>query len=175
MDEESPTCTNQSKFGFCRCPMPVGVGPILINEQDTYYPKAGMLRAGGTSLLDVRSLARKSWGLHFCRDVLQSKDAEAVQIALGVRWGSVSVHYTKRIKQHPRLIWCTLTSLDMHPSMMSLYSVWRIQAWIRRTLETRRQAKRLAFAMGLHTRLGRESAVLGLHADPLGLILAAWS
>ena len=101
MDEESPTCTNQSKFGFCRCPMPVGVGPILINEQDTYYPKAGMLRAGGTSLLDVRSLARKSWGLHFCRDVLQSKDAEAVQIALGVRWGSADGNFGSPPRKTP--------------------------------------------------------------------------
>jgi hypothetical protein len=160
--------------------MPTNTGPIEINEHDTYYPKAGMLRAGGTSFMDVRTLARQGWGLHFCRDVLLSGDAEATQIALsrecmhlGMRMGYVCVHYRKRSHEHPLPIRCTLSSQNMHLSMVPLLMVRTIQRWLRRKMEAWRQTKRLAFAMGLHARLGRQSQALSLHADTLRLILEA--
>jgi hypothetical protein len=114
--------------------MPVNTGPIEINENDSYYPKAGMLRVGGTGFMDVRTLARQGWGLHFCRDVLQSRDAEATQIALsrecmhlGMRMGYVCVHYRKRSLEHPLPIRCTLSSQNMHLSMGPLLMVWKIR------------------------------------------------
>ncbi len=172
--DESSACSIQSKYGFCKCSMPVNTGPIIINKSDTYYPKAGMLRVGGTSFIDVRMLARQEWGLHFCREVLLSKNAEATRIALssmdvvqlGRRIGFVSVHYTRDgIEHHLPSCW------ESTHHVLPLFSVWLIQAWIRRALEARRRTKMLAFAMGVHARLGLLSPLRDLHADVLRLMV----
>jgi hypothetical protein len=177
--DNGDTCTNQRKYGFCRCPLPVNTDPIVINENDTYYPKAGMLRACGTSFMNVRTLASQGWGLHFCRDVLQRKDVDVTQRILS--WIDVSegihtrkakiLHYIRVIKEDSPI--CCLPRQNLLSSMHPLHSVCKIQTWIRRTLKTWRQTRRLAFAMGMHARLGRQSAVMCLPADTLRLILDA--
>ncbi len=166
---------NPDMYGKCRCPVPVNTGPIIINQYYTYYPKAGMLRFFDRVFHTVRSPAGNEWpvwGLHFFKNWMQIKDRESICITVWCQggphaWANI---WTKRdmSKMEHR---DALHLQDVVPGFRLLYLVRKIQTWVRRALKTRRQTRRLAFAMGMHARLGCQSMVMGLHADTLQLIL----
>jgi hypothetical protein len=157
---------NPDMHGYCRCPVPVNTGPFIINKKYTYYPKAGMISCAGQVFQTTRPLADNEWGPHFIKDVLQIKDREGMRIAVYANsqcWAIVKPDQLRGGK---------LLLQDVFPCIMHpLYLVRKIQTWVRRALKTRRQTRKLAFAMGTHARLGCQSVVMGLHADNLQLIL----
>jgi hypothetical protein len=160
---------NPDTNGWCRCPVPVDTGPIIINKNYTYYPKAGMIKCFGLVVQTAR-MAGNEWGPHFIKDVQQIKDRESMEIAVhgGERWWATM---KPEVPSGGMLRLRDVFLRYEFPSMDPLYSVCKIQRWIRRALKTRRQTRRLAFAMGMHARLGRQSAVVRLPADTLRLIL----
>ena len=156
--------------GWCRCQVPVNTGPIIINKNYTYYPKAGMVRVRGVVFRTAR-MAGNEWGPHFFKDVLQINDREGMQIAV---YGGSQYCWATMEPEQPR--GGTLRLRDalfesIFPHMNPLYSVCKIQTWVRGALKIRRQTRRLAFVMGMHVRLGCQSVVMSLHADTLRLIL----
>jgi hypothetical protein len=129
-----------------------------------------MISASGKIFQTARSQADNVWGLHFFKDLLQIKDREGMQIAVYANsqcWAIVKPDQLRGGLLHLQDVF----HQDMFPRMHPLYLVRKIQTWVRRALKTRRQKRRLAFAMGMHARLGCQSVVMGLHADTLRLIL----
>jgi hypothetical protein len=127
-----------------------------------------MLRIGDMVLQTVRS-PDNGWGMHFLKDVMQIQDKEGIKIRVwltGWNHASASVVYTRGTNSSG-----TLRLQNVNFGLHPLYLVRKIQTWVRRALKTRRQKRRLAFAMGMHARLGCQSVVMGLHADTLRLIL----
>jgi hypothetical protein len=164
---------NQDMWGTCRCPVPVNTGPFIINKNVTYYHKAGILRIRGRAWKTVHS-PNQGWGLHFFKEVLQIQDREGIKVDvfLGGNRADASVIYkpSTNMPHQPR---CGLLRVEYGMGLRPLYSARKIQRWLRRKMDAWLQTKRLAFAMGLHARLGRQSQALSLHADTLRLILEA--
>lgn len=50
------------------------------------------------------------------------------------------------------------------------WRILRVQKWLRRTMHDRRSQRRLALAMALHHRLGKDSSLSLLHADVMRFI-----
>jgi hypothetical protein len=162
---------NPDMHGYCRCPVPVNAGPCIINKDVTYYHKAGILRIRGRVWKTVNSPSN-GWGLHFFKEMLQIQDREGIKIDV-FECGNIaeaSVYYARSTNM-PNRPSCGLLRVEYGMYLRHLYLVRKIQTWVRRALKTRRQKRRLAFAMGMHARLGCQSVVMGLHSDTLRLIL----
>jgi hypothetical protein len=173
----------RGRFG-CECPIekgiihkcvwiqdyPRGVLPPSSVMQASYYPKASMLCVGGF-LLSVRHVG---WGKHFWQELIDIPEGILMQLWREKTqcYYNLTMIYATR-GSRGETVACTWACLacPLRQRVLLLVYLRRIQRGVKKFLASRRSSRYLAFSMGLHDRLGRNSVVGWLHRDTLTTII----
>lgn len=147
---------------MCTCP-----AHTAIRERPgiAYYPASALLRKDG----GIYTLLFPSTGTHYVDAVVDSIASGGFQWSPAfLMCDRVCHNITTEVAfpwQDGQPTWCTAWWTVLACNRQ----VRRIQAWLRQALE-RGRARRLATAMALHPRLGKDCLLGGLGADLLGLV-----
>ena len=156
---KEPGCTMQcpaESVSECQCKFTHD--GVVHGPEATLYPKAGLFRLRNT-LFDVRRMFRGE-GKHYW-EMFLAKPCSCWERAYALErliYTCIGVDVDARRKTYFLL-------QRAHGTVRLIVQVWRIQRAVRDYLERKRQSRRLAFVMGLHCRLGRESPVACLPVD----------